>query len=80
MGVGLILCTETEMPVFAEQKQIIVVDCICSEHFHAYKVFGSDEKVVVKKDSLVIYKPFDLHCAYGGDEIYFIYIVPLFSL
>ena len=36
----------------------LVVDHF-SEHFHAYKVFESDEKYVIKAESLVIYKPFD---------------------
>ena len=49
-----------------------------SEHFHAYRVFEGEEKDVIKADSLVMYKPFDLQSAYGGDES--LYIVPLFSL
>ena len=89
---GLIICSEIEhdMPVFCRIEKIIVVDSvICflvnklvvdhfNEHFHAYKVFESNDKDVVKADSLVIYKPFDLQSAYGGDESQ--YIVPLFSL
>ena len=46
------------------------------EHFHAYKVFESNEKDVVKADSLVTYNP--LQSAFGGGESQ--YIVPLFSL
>lgn len=89
---GLIICSEIEheMPVFCRIKKILVVDSVIyflvnklvvdhfSEHFHAYQVFESDEKDVIKADSLVIYKPFDLQSAYGGDES--LYIVPLFSL
>ena len=55
----------------------VVVDNF-SEHFHAYQVYESDEKDVIKADSLEIYKPFDFQSAYGGDES--LYIVPLFSL
>lgn len=89
---GLIICSEIQhdMPVFCRIKKIIVVDSIIyflvyklvvdhfNEHFHAYKVFESNDRDVVKADSLVIYKPFDLQSAYGGDESQ--YIVPLFSL
>ena len=89
---GLIICSEIEhdMPVFCRiEKNIVVDSVICflvnklvvdhfNEHFHAYKVFESNDKDVVKADSLVIYKPFDLQSAYGGDESQ--YIVPLFSL
>ena len=49
-----------------------------SEHFHAYNVFESDEKNVMKADGLQIYKPFDWQSAYGGDNS--LYIVPLCSL
>lgn len=78
------------MPVFCRIEKNIVVDgVICfrvnnlvvdhfNEHFHAYKVFESKDKDVVKVDSLVIYKPFDLQRAYSGDESQ--YIVPLCSL
>ena len=89
---GLIICSEIEhdMPVFCRiEKNIVVDSVICflvnklvvdhfNEHFHAYKVFESNDKDVVKADSLVIYRPFDLQSAYGGDESQ--YIVPLFSL
>lgn len=36
-----------------------------SEQFQAYQIFESDEKDVIKADSLVIYKPFDIKSAYG---------------
>lgn len=49
-----------------------------SEHCHAYKVFETDEKDVVKADCIEIYKPFDLQSAYGDDDG--LYIVPLFLL
>lgn len=49
-----------------------------SELFNAYQVFESDEKDVIKADSLVIYKPFDLRSACDGDAS--LYIAPLFSL
>ena len=88
---GLIICSEIEheMPVFCRIEKIIVYSVISflvnklvvdhfNEHFHAYKVFESNDKDIVKADSLVIYKPFDLQSAYGGDESQ--YIVPLFSL
>ena len=55
----------------------LVVDHF-NEHFHAYKVSESNGKHVVKADGLMIYKPFHLQCAYGGDESQ--YIVQLFSL
>ena len=48
-----------------------------SEHFHAYQVFESDDKDVIKADSLEMYKPFALQNAYGRDVSQ--YIVPLFS-
>lgn len=78
------------MPVFCRIEKIIVVDSVSfflvnklavdhfNEHFHAYKVFETSDKDIVKADSLVIYKPFDLQTAYGGDESH--YIVPLFYL
>lgn len=52
-----------------------LVDDHFSEYFHAYNVFESNEKEVIKAYSLVIYKIFDLQSAYGGNESQ--YIVPL---
>ncbi|KAK2843712.1 hypothetical protein Q7C36_011927 [Tachysurus vachellii] len=89
---GLVICsgTEQEMPVFCRIKKMLLVNSVIyfivnklmvdhfSEHFHAYNVFESDEKDVIKADCLQIYKPFDLQSAYGGDDS--LYIVPLFSL
>lgn len=84
---GLIICSEIEheMSVFCRIKKILVVDSVIyflvnksvvdhfSEHFHAYQVFESDEKDVIKADSLVIYKPFDLQSAYGGGKASILY-------
>jgi len=89
---GLIICSETDddMPGFCRIKKILLVDSVIyfevnklvvdhfNEHFHAYQVYESDEKDLIKADSLVIYKPFDLQSAYGEDES--LYIVPLFCL
>lgn len=89
---GLVICsgTEQEMPVFCRIKKMLLVNSVIyfivnklmvdhfSEHFHAYNVFESDEKDVMKADCLQIYKPFDLQSAYGEDDS--LYIVPLFSL
>lgn len=88
----LVICCEIEheMPVFCRKEKVFVINSvICflvnklvvdhfSDYVHAYKVFESNDKDAVKADSLVIYKPFDLQRAYGGDESQ--YIVPLFSL
>lgn len=89
---GLVICTEIndEMPVFCQITKVLVVKSeiyftvyklVCdhfSEHFHAYVVNVSKDKDVVKADSLVNYRPFDLQTAYGGDDK--LYIVPLFYL
>ena len=89
---GLVVCSkiECEMPVFCKIQKVLLVDSVIyflvsklevdhfSEHFHAYLVFERDEKEVIKAESLVMYKPYDLQNAYGGDES--LYIVPLFSL
>ena len=42
-----------------------------------FEVFESEDKDLIKADSLEMYKPFDLQNAYGRDESQ--YIVPLFS-
>ena len=77
------------MPVFCRIQKIILVDSVMyflvtklvvdhfSERFHAYQVFESDDKDVIKADSLEMYKPFALQNASGRDENQ--YIVPLFS-
>lgn len=89
---GLVICcgAEHEMPVFCRIKTIVLVNSHTyfivqklvvehfSEHCHAYKVFETDEKDVVKADCIEIYKPFDLQSAYGDDDG--LYIVPLFLL
>lgn len=88
---GLIVCSEfkEELPVFCKISKILVINSVIyfiadklmvdhfSEHFHAYEVCESNERNVVKADSLVIYRPFDLQMAYDSDDLY---IVPLFSL
>jgi hypothetical protein len=88
---GLVVCRgiEHEMPVFCRIQKIILVDSVMyflvtklvvdhfSERFHAYQVFESDDKDVIKADSLEMYKPFALQNAYGRDVSQ--YIVPLFS-
>ncbi|CAI5662779.1 unnamed protein product [Oreochromis niloticus] len=89
---GLVICcgSEHEMPVFCRIKTIVLVNSHTyfivqklvvenfSEHCHAYKVFETDEKDVVKADCIEIYKPFDLQSAYGDDDG--LYTVPLFLL
>ena len=88
---GLVVCTEIEhgMPVFCRIQNILLVESVVyflvtklvvdhfSEHFHAYQVFESEDKDLIKADSLEMYKSFDLQNAYGSDESQ--YIVPLFS-
>lgn len=89
---GFVICcgSEHEMPVFCRIKMILLVNSVTffivnklmienfSEHRHAYKVFETNEKDVIKADCIEIYKPFDLQSAYGGDDG--LYVVPFFSL
>lgn len=75
------------MPVFCTIKKIMLLDSSIyflvdklvvdhfSEHFYAFQVFESDVADVIKADSLVMHKPFDLQNAYGENES--LYIVPL---
>ncbi|XP_038137605.1 uncharacterized protein LOC119781269 [Cyprinodon tularosa] len=48
-----------------------------SEHFHAYKVCESDEKVVINANVVETYRPFDLQSSYSTDDDC-LFIVPLF--
>ncbi|CAI5668325.1 unnamed protein product [Oreochromis niloticus] len=89
---GLIICinVENEMPVFGRITTILLADSTTfflvdkllvdnfNEHFHAYRVFETDEKDVIKADNLIIYKPFDLQHAHTGVDC--LYVVPLFYL
>ena len=79
---GLAICSEIEheMPAFYRMENILLVNSVIyflvnklvvdhfSEHFHAYQVFESNDKDLFKADSLVMYRPYDLQSAYGGDE------------
>ena len=90
---GLVICsgTENEMPAFCRIKTILLVSNVIyfivkklvvenfNEHFHAYTVFETDMKKIIKADSSEIYKPFDLQSVYGVDNDK-LYIVPLFYL
>ena len=76
MGSSTVICSGTEQEIlftsFAELKKILLVNSVIyfivnklmidhfSEHFHAYNVFESDEKDVMKADCIQMYKPFDL--------------------
>lgn len=67
---GLVICSsiQGDMPVFSKITKILLVDCVIyfavmklqinyfSEHCHAYKVLGGEEKGVIKADSLEIKK------------------------
>lgn len=78
---GLVICCgfTHEMPVvLVNSVTFFIINKLVvenfSEHCHAYKVFETDEKDVIKADCVEMYKTFDLQSAYGDVGLY---ILPL---